>query len=52
MPQPTSPLPRAHSADDTGHAAAGAPTAEHRERPQWQGLFQEPNLPPVGEDDD
>jgi hypothetical protein len=36
----------------TGRRPAGvARTAEPRERPQWQGLFREPDLPPYDEEE-
>lgn len=38
----------------TSGPPAGRParTAEPRERPQWQGLFREPEWPPFEEADD
>lgn len=48
------PEPRRAQRDPVRGAATGRParTAEPRERPQWQGLFREPDLPPFEEDDD
>ena len=37
----------------TGRLPAGvARTVEACKRPQWEGLFREPDLPPYAEDDD
>ena len=44
-------MPPAVPAADTGRSATAAPTGE-AVRPQWRGLFQEPDLPPAPVEDD
>ena len=45
------PLSRVRGAVIGRPEAGAARTAEPRGRPQWQGLFREPELPPYDEED-
>lgn len=46
------PLSRVRTAVTGGLPAGVARTVEPCERPQWEGLFREPDLPPYDEEDD